>query len=136
MSTPDPGPCCRGGGRRGGGGKRGGRGRRPNCGSGQPRAAVTSKQDAILTALLPPSCDKTKADALKITATGSSAAHRVNTALATLAALQREGGSPGAEWAADELKTGRRNRRVPVSETDANPYRIPQSGMVAVGMQD
>ena len=63
--------------------------------SGQPRAAVTSKQDAILTALLPPGYDKTKADALKITATGSGAAHRVNTALAILAALQREGGSPG-----------------------------------------
>ena len=38
--------------------------------------------------------------------------------------------------AADELKTGRRSQRVPVSETDANPYRIPHSGMVAVGKQD
>ena len=119
ISPPDPGPGGRGGGRRGGGGKRGGRGRRPNRRSGQPRTAVTSKQDAILTALLPPGYDKTKADALKITATGSGAAHRVNTALATLAALQREGASPGAARAADELETGRRSRRVPVSETDA-----------------
>ena len=94
MSTPDPGHGGRGGGRRGGGGKRGGRCRRPGRGSGQPRTAVTSKQDALLTALLPPGYDKTKADALKITATGSGAAHRVNTALTTLSALQREGGGP------------------------------------------
>ena len=86
-----------------------------NRGSGQPRAAVTSKQDAILTALLPPGYDKAKADALKITTTGSSATHRVNTALATLAAMQREGGFPGAARAADELETGQRIQRVPVS---------------------
>ena len=79
MSTPDPGRGGRGGGRRGNGGKRGGRGRRPARGSGQPRTAVTSKQDAILTALLPTGYDRVKADALKITTTGSGAAHRVNT---------------------------------------------------------
>ena len=85
MSTPDPGRGGRGGGRRGSGGKRG---------AGQPRAAVTSKQDALLTALLPPPAtyDKAKADTLKITVTGSSAAHRVNTVLAPLAVMQREGG--------------------------------------------
>ena len=88
MSTPDPGHGGRGGGRRGGGGKRGGQGRRPNRGSGQPRAAVTSKHDAILNTLLPPGYDKAKVDALKITATRSSTAHRVNTSLATLAAIQ------------------------------------------------
>ena len=86
MSTPDPGPGGRGGGRRGGG-KRRGRGRRPSRGSGQPRAAVTSKQDTILTDLIPPSYDKAKADTLKIAATGSSAAHRIKTALATLTAM-------------------------------------------------
>ena len=32
--------------------------------------------------------------------------------------------------------TGRRIRRIPVSETDASPYRIPQTGMVAVGIRD
>ena len=50
--------------------------------------------------------------------------------------MKREGGSPGAARAANELETGRRARRVPVFETDANPYRIPQSGMVAEGMKD
>ena len=108
MSTPDPGPSGRRRGRRGGGSKRGGRGRRPKRGSGQPRTAVTSKQDTILTTLLPPGYDKTKVDALKITATGSGAAHRVNTALATLAALQREGGSPGAARAAGASPSSRR----------------------------
>ena len=71
----------------------------------------------------PPRYHKAKTDALKITAPESSTAHRVNTSLATLAAMQREGGAPGAARAADELETGRRIRRVPVpvSETDANP---------------
>ena len=55
-------------------------------------------------------------------------------ALATLATMQREGGSPGAARAADELETGRRTRRVPISETDANSNCIPQTGMVAVGI--
>ena len=50
--------------------------------------------------------------------------------------MLREGGSPGAARAAGELKTSRRVRRVPISETDANPYRILQTGMVAVGPQD
>ena len=102
-------------------------------------AASTTKQDAVLTALLPPGYDKAKADALKISATGSNTAHRVNTSFVTLAAMLREGGSSGASRAADELETGRRVRRVrhvPISETDANPYRIPQMGMVAVGPQD
>ena len=83
-----------------------------------------------------PGYDKAKADALKITATGSSAAHPVNTALATLGAMQQEGGSPGAARAADELETDRRIRRAPVSEADANAHRIPQSGMVTVGIKD
>ena len=43
---------------------------------------------------------------------------------------------PGAARVADELETGQRVRRVPVSETDTNPYRIPQTGMVAVGVRD
>ena len=50
--------------------------------------------------------------------------------------MQREGGAPGAARAADELETVRRIRRVSVSETDANPYRRPQTGMVAVGRRD
>ena len=54
----------------------------------------------------------------------------------TLAAMLREGGSPGKARAADKLETGRRVWRVPISETDANPYRILQTGMVAVGPQD
>ena len=99
-------------------------------------AASTTKQDAVLTALLPPGYDKAKADALKIIATGSNTAHRVNTFFVTLAVMLREGGSPGAARAAGELKTSRRVRRVPISETDANPYRILQTGMVAVGPQD
>ena len=50
--------------------------------------------------------------------------------------MQREEGSPGAARAADELEIGRRIRRVLVSKTDANPYRILQTAMVTVGMKD
>ena len=135
MSDPNPGSGGRGRGRRGGG-KRGGRGRRPNRETGQSRSAVTTKQDAVLAVLLPPGYDKAKDNPLKIHSIGSNAAHRVNLSFVTLAVISREGGSPGTARAAYKLETGRRVRRIPIAKMDANPYRIPQTGMVAVGPKD
>ena len=86
--------------------------------------------------LLPPGYDKAKDNPLKIHSIGSNAAHRVNLSFVTLAVISREGGSPGTARAAYKLETGRRVRRIPIAKMDANPYRIPQTGMVAVGPKD
>ena len=85
---------------------------------------------------MPAGYDKAQIDALKIPATGTKAAYRANTTFAAVAAMSWEGGSPGAARAADELETGRRVVRVPIADTDANPYRIKQSGLVAIGPED
>ena len=123
------------GGRRGG--NRGGRGgRRSTRSSGQrPQAANISRRDSAITAAFPPAYGNDKLEALRVPS-GTNQGARLITALNSLATLARSKGNSGGAIAADELMSGNRHVFTSVSTTSANPYRIEQDFMVAIGPAD